>query len=271
MTASDVPNRVITNAMQTESKNRKLSLRERKRPSHHLQQGNHRGLSESRSCWAEPAFATRQIRGGCCWGAAPTCSVMRFHRALLSYNMQILPKCGWLYTGYSLEYSIMTHWLSIWQNATAELNGNPQSYLATQIFMKKNSESALSLLLYQAGEKTWDEQAVQSSCRIYCKHQWFYCSKVLHFHWRPDAHGIKSLLKIPIINWCCAKLSSGILSSKLSHQENTKTQKLNQPGCLEFNPYFKTDLKGGLGELIEFSVPYWLASILKESQALLKK
>lgn len=87
MTASDVPSRVITKAMQTESKNRWLTFTERKRPSHHLQQGNHLGLSEKRSCWAEPAFVTRQICGSCCEGAAPTCSVMRFHSTLLFYNM----------------------------------------------------------------------------------------------------------------------------------------------------------------------------------------
>lgn len=170
--------------------------------------------------------------------------------------MEMLSKCGWLYTGYSSEYSIMIHWLSIWQNATAELNGNPQSYLATQIFIalphgcpslpgcRENTRWASS------SKQLWN--LLQASVIFTTVRP---CS---YFHWRLDAYGIKSLLKIPIIKWCCPKynLSSGILSSKLSHKGNTKTQNSNQPGHLEFNPNFKTDIKGGLAQLVEFSVSH---------------
>lgn len=90
MTASDVPGRVITNAMQTESKNRRLSFRERKRkrPSHHLQQGNHLGLSESRSCWAEAAFVTRQITRRLLLGSCPNmfCNEVSQCSALLQHG-----------------------------------------------------------------------------------------------------------------------------------------------------------------------------------------
>lgn len=182
------------------------------------------------------------------WGS---CSNMFCNEvSQLFYNMEMLPKCGWLHAGYSLEYSIMIYWLSIWQRATAELNGNPQTYLTTKIFTALLCDCPRLERKHQMSSSNQLWNLLQTSVIFATVRS---CS---YFHWRFDAHGIKSLLIIPIINWCCAKcnLSSGILSSRLSQRGSTKTQNLNQPGHIEFSSNFNTDLKGGLGQLIEFSL-----------------